>query len=139
MNEVRMEHTEGLGKLAEVWIDGALLTVCDGVSLPGQRCTPGILEDVELRYYNDEGYTWEDALRGNPSHRSIIEPVRGWGYIGFGQVEQIMPVVINFGGLRMEDPAWSTDDTLIGQFVRVPINRLEIVPKRKPDWPDEMK
>ena len=134
-----MEHTEGLGRPAEIWLDGALLTVCDGISKPHLRCAPGVLEDVELRYFNDESYTWADALRGNPSRRVTIEPVKGWGYTGFGQVEQVMPVIINFGSLRMEDPLWSTDETLVGQFVRVPINRLEIRPKRKPDWPDEMK
>ncbi len=134
-----MEHTDGLGKTAEVWMDGALLTVCDGLSQPGQRCPPGPLEDVEFKYSNDEGFSWDDALRGNPSDRVTIEPVKGWGYMGYGQVQQVMPVVINFGGLRMEDSTWSTDENLVGQFVRVPINRLEIVRKSKPDWPENMK
>jgi len=135
-HEIRMEHTEGLGMMAEIWLDGAILRVCDGVSTPGCRCQPGLIEDVELRYSNDESYTWADALAGNPSERSAIEPVKGWGYVGYGQVEQVMPVVINFGGLRMEDPNWSNDDAMVGLFVRVPINRLEILPIRQPDWPE---
>ena len=42
-----------------------------------------------------------------------------------------MPVVIHFGLLRMEDPNWSTDEHLVGKFVRVPIDRLEIIPAGK--------
>ncbi len=136
---MRMEHTEGYGQPAEVWVDGTLYTVCDNISSPGQRTRPGLIEGAEFQYHNEEGYSWDDAVAGNPSHRIVIEPVKGWGYVGFGRVEQVMPVVINFGQLRMEDPNWSTDERLVGQFVRVPINRLEIVPRVRPDWPENFK
>lgn len=126
--DVRMEHTEGLGGKAEVWVDGALLDVCDGISPPRQRTPPGPLEDVAFRYTTDEMISWEQAVAENPSHRVMLEPVQGWAYAGFGRVVQVMPVVIHFGLLRMEDPNWSTDETLVGKFVRVPIDRLEIVP-----------
>ena len=139
MKEVRMEHTDGYGRPAEVWVDGTLYTVCDNVSSPEQRVRPGLLEGVAFRYHNDEGYTWEEAIAGNHSRKITIEHVRGWGYIGFGRVEQVMPVIINFGHLRMEDPNWCTDDRMIGEFVRVPINRLEIAPRVRPDWPEQMR
>jgi hypothetical protein len=126
--EVRMEYTEGAGKPAEVWVDGSLLTVCDGLSRLGHRTPPGLLEEVKFRYTTDENVSWDDAVRGNPSRRVTLEPVKGWAYVGYGRVEQVMPVVIHFGLLRMEDPNWSTDDRLVGKFVRVPIDRLEVVP-----------
>ena len=137
-HEIRMEHTDGPGRGADIWLDGVMLRVCDGLSRPGCRCRPGLLEDVQLRYHNDESYTWDQALAGNPAGKSGIEPVKGWAYVGYGQVEQVMPVVINFAGLRMQDPNWSNDESLVGRFVRVPMNRLEIAPASRPDWPGDL-
>ena len=132
--DVRMEYTEGLGGKAQVWVDGALLDVCDGISQAGQRTPPGLLENVAFRYNTDETVSWDQAVADNPSHRVTLEPLKNWAYAGFGRVIQVMPVVIHFGLLRMEDPNWSTDETLVGKFVRVPvtaIDRLEIVPAEK--------
>ncbi len=123
-----MEHTEGLGRAAEVWIDGALLTVCDGISPRGRRTPPGPLEGVKFQYTNDEAFTWDLAKRRNKTKNVSLEPLTGWSYFGYGRVEQIMPVVIHFGLLRLEDATWTTDETLVGQYVGVPINRLELVP-----------
>ena len=127
MREVRMEHTEGLGKQAEVWVDGALLTVCDGISTADKPVPPGLVEDVRFRYNTDECVSWDRAIADNPSRRVALERVKKWSYTGFGRVEQVLPVIIHFGTLRMEDPNWSTDENLIGKFVRVGIDRLEIV------------
>jgi hypothetical protein len=129
-----MEHTDGHGGEAEVWVDGALLTVYDGYSRPGERTPPGKLDGVAFRYTNDEAYCWEDAIRRNPHKRVVLEPVKRWAYYGYGRVESVMPVVIHFGLLRMEDPTWSTGEDLVGRFVAVPINRLEIV--RADERPD---
>ncbi|MCK5114689.1 MAG: hypothetical protein KAR11_08015 [Phycisphaerae bacterium] len=127
MREVRMENTEGLGKQADVWVDGTLLTVCDGISTTEDRCPAGLVEGVRFRYNTDECVSWEQAIADNPSRRVSLEPLKKWSYAGFGRVEQVLPVVIHFGVLRMEDPNWSTDEDLIGKFVRVGIDRLEIV------------
>lgn len=126
--EVRMECTDGRGGVAEVWVDGALLVVCDGVSPADRRYEPGLLEDVTFRYTTDESVSWDQAICDNPGRKVVLEPLKGWAYAGYGRVEQVMPVVIHFGLLRMEDPNWSTDEKLIGQFVRVPIDKLEILP-----------
>ena len=50
-----------------------------------------------------------------------------------------MPVVIDFGLLKMEDANWTGDERLIGRYVRVAIDRLEVSPAFAPDWPDEAK
>jgi hypothetical protein len=126
--EVRMEQTAGLGHLAEVWVDGHSLTVCDSVSTAIARCQPGVLENVTFRYVTDEGFAWSDAILGNPGRRTDLCPVRGWGYVGYGQIMQVMPVVVNFGLLTMEDANWSTDEKLVGRYVKVSIDRLDIVP-----------
>ncbi len=49
----------------------------------------------------------------------------------------IMPVVVDFGLLQMEDANWTTDETLVGKCVCIQIDRLEIVPAIAPDFPKE--
>mgnify|MGYP001378586007 CR=1 FL=1 len=135
--EVRMEWTDGLGRTAQVWVDGHLLTVCDGLSAPDRRCPPGVLEGVQFGYVTHEGFSWDQAARGNPAGRKRLDPGRGWAYTGYGQVVSVMPVTIDFGLLVMEDANWSTDERLVGRFVRVAIDRLEIRRAAAPDWPAE--
>ena len=134
-----MENTEGLGREAEVWLDGHSLRVCDSISRPQKPCPAGILRDAKFTYASMSGFSWEKALGSNPSNKKLLDPVRRWSYVGFGQIVSIMPVVIDFGLLQMEDANWSNDETLIGRFVKVPIDRLEISQAREPDWPEEMR
>jgi len=74
---IRMEHTEGLGREAQVWVAGTRVT-------------------------------------------------------------QVMPVTVDFGLLQMEDANWTTDEGLVGTFVRIPIDRLEITLANPADWPEGM-
>lgn len=136
--EVRMEHTEGLGRQADVWVNGTLLTVCDGISSSQRRTPPGLLKAVKLSYPSMEGFSWQDAVDENPSQKMYLDHERGWSYVGYGKVTSIMPVVIDFGVLKMEDPNWATEDDLIGKYVRVAIGRLEIAPASEQDWPEHI-
>ncbi len=133
--EVRIETTRGLGKQAEVWVDGNLLTVCDGISSRNRRCEVGPLEKVKFSYVTEEGISLESTFADNPAKRKYLDHVRGWSYVGYGQIVSIVPVVINFGLLQMEDSHWVTNDELIGRYVRIPIDRLEINPASQPDFP----
>jgi hypothetical protein len=47
-----------------------------------------------------------------------------------------MPVVVDFGLLRMEDANWTNDRNLVGKFVKVFMDRLEIGRAGEPDWPE---
>lgn len=133
-----MEQTEGLGRQAEVWVDGELLRVCDDISTPQHRCPPGVLEDVRFVYSCDSGTNWREARRLNPGRKQLLEPLKRWSYIGYGRVTQIMPVVVDFGLLVMEDSSWTTDESLIGQYVAIQIDRLEIT-RPGSDWPLELR
>ena len=50
-----------------------------------------------------------------------------------------MPVRIDFGIFTLDDPTWSTDESLVGAYVAVSIDRLELIPEADADWPEEMK
>ncbi len=130
-----MEHTEGLGKLAEVWVDGQEMFVCDGISTPEHKCPPGVMEKVRFHYATYEEFSWESALAANPSRKKTIEHVRKWSYTGFGRIVSVMPVVIDFGMLTMESPIWNTDERLVGRYLGVSIDRLEISGAIEPDFP----
>ena len=136
--EVRLETTEGLGRTAEVWVGGHLLSVCDGVSTPQKRCMPGPLEGTRFTYVTEEGFAWEDAVAANPSRKQSLAPARSWGYIGYGRVMSVMPVVIDYGMLIMEDANWTSDESLVGKYVRVTIDRLDISWASTPDWPQDI-
>ncbi len=136
--EIRMEHTEGLGRLAEVWVDETLLAVCDGVSKAGRRARAGVIEGVAFQYVCQQGFSLADAAADNVGQKKYLDPVRQWAYVGYGQIVSIMPVIVDFGLLQMLDPNWVTDESLIGRYVAVPIDRLEIAWANKPDWPEEI-
>ena len=133
--DVRMEHTEGRGKTAEVWIDDELLIVCDNVSTAEARLGLGVIEDVAFRYMTDEAVSWDNAIAANTMQLRQLVPESGWRDFGYGRVERIMPVVIDFGTVVMTDPNWSTDESLVGKFVCMPIDRLELVTKQEEDYP----
>jgi hypothetical protein len=137
--EVRMEHTEGFARKAEVLVDEESLIVCDGVSTPEVRCTPGVLESVRFSYPSLEGFEWPQAVKDNPSNRVRLEHVRGWSYAGFGRVISIMPVTIDFGFLQLEDPNWSDDKSLEGKYVKVMIDRLDMGIDDGKQWPEELR
>ncbi len=124
--DVRMEYTAGRGREAEVWVAQALLTVCDGISTADACTPPGPVERARFRYQTESPLPVTDMLAGNPKNEKGLDPVRSWAYTGYGQIVSLMPTVIDFGLLRMEDPNWLTDSDLIGQYVSVPIDRLEV-------------
>ena len=135
MMEVRLESTAGLARQAEVWVNDTLFVVMDEYSRAGERPLPGLLTDAKFVYMTEEAFTWDQAAFGNRAARKFIEPIRTWRYVGFGQILQVMPVLIDFGLLTMEDPNWSTDERLVGRFVRVAIDRLSLTRAIPPDWP----
>jgi len=137
--EVRLESTDGPGGQAEVWVDGTLLAVMDEYSSDGDIAQPGLLPDAGFVYMTEESFTWGQAVAANRAERQLLEPVRGWRYVGFGRVAQIMPVAIDFGLLQMEDANWTSDEGLVGKFVRVPIDRLSLMRREEDRWPEELR
>jgi len=135
--EVRMEYTQGRSRQAEVWVDGNLLVVCDALSPGGDPRPPGLLTQVKFSYMSVESVSWERAATENRAKKKLLEPVDRWSYVGYGQVVSIMPVVIDFGLIQMEDPNWTTDESLVGRYVKVAIDRLELVPAHEPDFPED--
>ena len=137
--EVRMEHTEGFARKAEILLNNESLIVCDSVSTPEQRCMPGVIDNAQFTYPSLEGFEWPQAIRDNPSSKVRLEHVSGWSYIGFGRVMSIMPVTIDFGILTLVDPNWCSDERLTGRYVKVSIDRLELGVADGNQWPEDLR
>jgi len=137
--EVRLESTDGPGRQAEVWVDGTLLVVMDEYSRPGEQAAPGLLTYAKFVYMTEQAFSWADAAAANRSERRLLEPLGSWRYAGYGRVVQIMPVVIDFGLLCMEDANWTNDEKLVGKFVRVPIDRLSLTHQESNRWPEDLR
>lgn len=137
--EVRLESTGGPGRQAEVWVGPALLAVMDDYTRPGERTAPGLLPDARFIYMTEEAFSWDDAIAANRSERQLLEPAGSWRYAGYGRVVQIMPVVIDFGLMCMEDANWTNDEKLVGKFVRVPIDRLSLTRHESDRWPEDLR
>ena len=137
--EVRLESTDGPGRQAEVWVGGSLLVVMDEYSRVDEVPSPGTLPDAAFAYMSEESFTWAEAIAGNRAERLLLSPVRGWRYAGCGRVVQIMPVVIDFGLIQMEDANWTNDEGLVGKFVCVPIDRLSLTREEEDRWPEELR
>ncbi len=137
--EVRMEHSEGFARRAEILLDDESLIVCDSVSTPEDRCNPGVIENAKFSYPSLEGFQWSEAIRDNPSNKVRLERISGWSYMGFGRVLSIMPVIIDFGMIKLEDPNWSDDEKLTGKYVKVMIDRLDLSIDDGKQWPEELR
>ena len=134
-----MEHTDGFARKAEILLDEESLIVCDSVSTPELRCSPGVIENPKFSYPSLEGFEWPQAVRDNPSSRVSFDHVSGWSYIGFGRVLSIMPVVIDFGVLELEAPNWCDDERLAGRYVKVSVDRLDLSIDDGKQWPEDLK
>jgi len=109
--------------------------VCDNISAAGRKYPPGVMNDVRLTYVSNEAFTWGEAMVGNVAAKKLLTQTKGWSYVGLGRVVSLMPTLIDFGQVQMEDANWTTDNSLIGKYVRVVIDRLEISPAATIDWP----
>jgi hypothetical protein len=128
--EIVLLRTGGAGKAAIVELPGgAVLTVQDGISRPGEPHPSGVVYGAAISYVSISPTSWSEAIAANPAHRQQLVRVQGWSYEGFGRVASVMPPMIDFGVLTMEDANWTDDERLVGKFVRIEIDRLEVTVK----------
>ena len=123
---VEVIETDGLGMEARVRVDGVELVVMDDFTfLPSDAID---LEHPEFGYLEDDSRdsTWEAMFSGNPQREKRLKRLQGWEYDGFGQVVSIKPVVVDFGVLELEIGDFTNDERCVGQWIKVPIARLDL-------------
>ena len=119
-------QTEGFALAAEVEINGHRLIVMDQFSPPGGKRGAGVLQDVRLSADEFAPLTWEAVFSGNPNAEKRLTHVTGWTYLGYGQVVQVDPMIVDFGFLQLEVGPRTHDRRCVGEFVKIKIDRLSL-------------
>jgi SAM-dependent methyltransferase len=125
MNAV-LVRTEGFALAADVEIDDHRLVVMDQFSPPGERAAAGPLQKARLSADEFDPLSWEEMSAGNPERRKRLVHLTGWSYLGYGQVVQVNPMVVDFGIARLEIGPHTRDERWIGEFVKIKIDRLSL-------------
>lgn len=50
----------------------------------------------------------------------------GWTYLGYGQVIQVSPMIVDFGMVQLEVGPHTRDQRCVGEFVKIKIDRLSL-------------
>ncbi len=128
MTTVEFLRTEGEYLLTEVRVDGQAL----GVMAEFSPLPPGEWERSHFEFSaltaddDDDADGWEKTFGGNPERVKRLVRTGHWSYDGYGQIVSIQPVVVDFGVLSLELGDWTHDARCIGEYVFVPIARLNL-------------
>jgi hypothetical protein len=124
--KVVLLRTEGYGRAAEIELDGARLTVVDGISSEAAPAPPGPVEDAKFDVVFVAPASWRRAVAANPDAERKLEPRWGWRYLGFGRVVALDPVRLDLGVLELELPLPPDEDRRVGDGVAVAIDRIRL-------------
>ncbi len=70
---------------------------------------------------------WKKTFSLNPNKEKKLEKLSGeCEYAGYGEIEQIDPIIACFGDIKLDLGNWTRDKKIIGEFIYWRINRLEI-------------
>ena len=120
-------HTEGCGLEAEVVFADTKLTVMDAFSAPEKMHDPGPLEDIEFCANEFSDLSWEEIFQGNPTKEKKLVLLSGWSYLGYGEIVSINPTSVDFGIFTLEAGPRTNDARCIGEFVKLHIDRLDLL------------
>lgn len=93
----------------------------------GNTFKEGEKRKIELNHLNLY-FDWELTFSLNSTKEKRLEKVgKDWEYIGYGQIEQVNPVVACFGDIWLDLGNWTNDEKVIGEFIYWRIERLELI------------
>ncbi|WP_299821341.1 hypothetical protein [uncultured Pontibacter sp.] len=93
----------------------------------GNTFEVGEKRKIELSHLNLH-FDWEVTFSLNSSKEKRLEKLtKDWGYIGYGQIEQVNPVIACFGDIWLDLGNWTRDEKVIGEFIYWRIERLEVI------------
>lgn len=77
-------------------------------------------------------FDWITVFKENSKlEKKLIKGLQPFDYFGYGQIEQINPVIANFGDFKLDLGDWTNDKGIIGEFIYWLIDRLDIIPVDK--------
>ncbi|USA52053.1 hypothetical protein NDN13_11160 [Acinetobacter sp. C32I] len=78
--------------------------------------------DWSIECADDE--SWDEIFINNVEQKYGLVHLSGWTYYAFGQIVNVNPVVVDCQVLQVEDVVISSDEQLVGEWVRFTICRL---------------
>lgn len=70
---------------------------------------------------------WEKTFSLNVNKEKKLEKLSGeCEYAGYGEIEQVDPIIACFGDIRLDLGSWTGDQKVVGEFIYWRISRLEI-------------
>ena len=115
--------TDGDYLEAIIEVAGQRLVVMD--DFQGSEMRPGHEFNVELSAMIIDPGEWEDIFSGNKAHEKGLKRLDSWGYLAFGEVESMNPVIVDCGLLKVTDPFFTHDIRCLGEFVAFRVARLD--------------
>jgi hypothetical protein len=81
---------------------------------------------VELSQFGEE-LDWNSIFTQNiAKEKRLKKTANKCEYIGYGQIESINPIIVNFGDINLDIGNWTSDERIIGEFIFWKIPRLDI-------------
>jgi hypothetical protein len=123
----KLIRTEGPWLEANIQTEFGVFTVMDCISCDEQAVPSSSEEfEAELAATVLAEQDWDTIFNGNPDRQKRLQQLSGWRYLGYGIVESVRPTVIDCGALKLDGPIQTNDDRVIGSYVCVIIDRLEL-------------
>jgi hypothetical protein len=125
--DVVLVETEGRGLSATIEVDGHPLRVVDAVSAADSAAAPGPIARARFDVViNDSQSSISPAVASDAPQEKKLEHVRGYRYLGVGQIVSIDPVCADLGLLTLELPLGAPADVSVGDRLEVAIDRIKL-------------
>ncbi|WP_299990049.1 hypothetical protein [uncultured Pontibacter sp.] len=92
----------------------------------GNTFEPGEKRNLKVSQLGQR-FNWEKTFSLNPFKEKKLEKLEdGPGYIGYGQIEKLNPVIGCFGDFQLNLGNWTSDERVINEYIYWRIDRLEV-------------
>ena len=91
----------------------------------GENIVEGEIVDADI-YPLVINFDWDTAFTLNANKEQELVKTDKWSYCGYGKILGIDPVMIDFGSLIFDSGSWTNDRRVIGEYVCMRIDRLDI-------------
>jgi hypothetical protein len=116
------KNTEGDYLLAEIELDGKLISVMD--EFGGDRLKSGDKLEVELMNSCGDALDWDAVFNANPNKKKGLDHISSWEYFAFGEIISINPMMCDCSIAVLEGPFDTNDERCIGEFIGFRLSRL---------------
>jgi hypothetical protein len=124
MPRAKLISTRGRYLAAVIEVDQQIYHVFDEFSLDEVNNEEQHCFDFDWSIQCSDDENWDEIFKNNAEQKYGLVHLSGWTYHAFGQIVRVNPVVVDCQVLRVEDVVVSSDEQLVGEWIRFTICRL---------------